>query len=416
MILVGGVRWCSGSLVNNTANNGDLLFLTANHCLDGKDAVTNSSAADWSFWWNYEAPTCSIPSSAPTGTITNGATVLANNAASDFALLRLSESPLATSPPVNIYFNGWDRTNSPPSGGVGIHHPRGDIKKISTYNITPIGNSNCSLTPNNYWEINWVSTPNGFSVQQPASSGSPLFSSNSRIIGQLYGPMRCGLQQCDDPAKQEVVYGRFSVSWNDGQQATRRLRDWLDPINTGATSLNGGYWDGCLANVVVNQPIISFADIQASNSIVASSTIASGANVTFTAGSFIELLPGFVANSGSNFVAQIGPCIGRVIPPANKNDESESEELTSQTLDTYFNVYPNPNNGKFVVELNAGAEGEVNYKVLNISGQVLKSWFKNYNDQQSTKEQIELYGLSAGLYLISVEKEGVKHYQKIVIE
>jgi hypothetical protein len=34
-------------------------------------------------------------------------------------------------------------------------------------------------------------------------------------------------------------YGKFSVAWN-GASAATRLRDWLDPANTGTTSLQGG--------------------------------------------------------------------------------------------------------------------------------------------------------------------------------
>src|SRR5690606_5621165 len=44
MILVDGNRLCTGSLINNTCNNGELYFLTADHCLQGKDAVTNPDA------------------------------------------------------------------------------------------------------------------------------------------------------------------------------------------------------------------------------------------------------------------------------------------------------------------------------------------------------------------------------------
>ena len=62
---------------------------------------------------------------------------------------------------INVFFNGWSRTNNPIAGGAGIHHPKGDIKKISTFGITPNGNPDCydgtgTITvPNYIWEINW---------------------------------------------------------------------------------------------------------------------------------------------------------------------------------------------------------------------------------------------------------------------
>ena len=33
----------------------------------------------------------------------------------------------------NVYYNGWNRKDTTSPSGVGIHHPEGDLKKISTY-------------------------------------------------------------------------------------------------------------------------------------------------------------------------------------------------------------------------------------------------------------------------------------------
>lgn len=93
MILVNGIRVCTGSLVNTTANDNRPLFLTANHCLSGEDAIGNSNLNHWSFYWHYEAPGCDRTSTEPPILSTSGATVVANNSVSDFALLRLTEDP-----------------------------------------------------------------------------------------------------------------------------------------------------------------------------------------------------------------------------------------------------------------------------------------------------------------------------------
>ncbi len=235
LILVSGSRWCTGSLINNVRNDGTPYFLTADHCLDGwavsdpLDAISNSDGSDWSFYWNYESPGCSdgadfIPPS------TSGAVLVANNSSSDFALFRLTESPYNLFPQEPLYLNGWER-NAPTQGGVGIHHPRGDIKKIATHNMTPSSSGN-------YWRLYWHQTSNGFSVTEGGSSGSPLYNSNHRVIGQLYGGSSIN---CDDPANDVAVYGKISVSWNSSTDHRRRLKDWLDPDNTGVTVLNGTY-------------------------------------------------------------------------------------------------------------------------------------------------------------------------------
>ncbi len=137
LLIDDGRRWCTGSLVNNTAQDGTLYFLTADHCLteDGLDATGNTDASEWMFYWNYESPNCTNGPTEPIINSTTGATVRANNTNSDFALFELIESPVGAM--YDVYFNGWDRTTNPTQGGVGIHHPAGDIKKIATHNLVP---------------------------------------------------------------------------------------------------------------------------------------------------------------------------------------------------------------------------------------------------------------------------------------
>ncbi len=241
LILVNGTRWCTGSLINTTANDGRPLFLTANHCLSGADAISSPSLNHWSFYWNYEAPSCNNPTEEPPIHSTVGANVVANNSVSDFALISLQEDPQNNSN-IKLYYLGWDRSGNSGNGGVGIHHPRGDIKKIATYSISP-QNSYCANS-NLYWDARFDITPNGHSVMQPGSSGSPLINSNRHIIGQLYGPYnayRCPPYQCDNPSEQNVAYGKFSVSWtgNGATDKRRKLQPWLDPRNTGAIVLDG---------------------------------------------------------------------------------------------------------------------------------------------------------------------------------
>ncbi len=236
MILVNGNRWCSGSLINTTANDYRPLFLTADHCLGGSvtyvkhDALGNPYLDYWSFYWHYEAPGCT--NASPSIYSTNGATVIANNSDTDFALFELSEDPKDVAG-ITPYYLGWDRSGNAGTGGVGIHHPNGDIKKIATYNQTPN-----SFYNNNYWHLYWVQTPNGYSITEGGSSGSPLLNNSHRVIGQLYGSQSIN---CSDPANDYAVYGKFSVSWtgNGATDIRRRLDYWLDPNYTGQTTLNG---------------------------------------------------------------------------------------------------------------------------------------------------------------------------------
>jgi hypothetical protein len=129
------------------------------------------------------------------------------------------------------YFSGWDHSGNTPTSAVGIHHPSGDIKKISFENQALISTTFGSCPANSHWGVtNWDS-----GVTEGGSSGSPLYDQNHRIIGQLHGgASACGGANLSDE------YGKFSVSWDPaGSNTTNQLKCWLDPNNSGAAFING---------------------------------------------------------------------------------------------------------------------------------------------------------------------------------
>ena len=231
--------WCTGFLVNNTKENGLPLFLTADHCLKGNyeefDAYDNGDASDWIFYWGYEIP-CSGSNIEPNHITTTGAIVEANNPDNaDFALLRLIQNPRELSN-FNPYYLGWDRSSICAEGGVGIHHPRGDVKKISTYTTTPSPTyylNNSINSSGNHWKVNWT-----YGTTEQGSSGSPLIDNNHHVIGQLHG----GESSCTSPTAPDW-YGRFGVSWtgNGNSDYRRKLSYWLDPLGSNNYSIGGSY-------------------------------------------------------------------------------------------------------------------------------------------------------------------------------
>lgn len=235
LILVDGVRHASGALINTTDFGGKPYFLTAHHNLtDGKDAETDSILNNYIFWWNYEKSGCNNTSSEPVPFTTTGAIVVANDSYSDFALLKLAESPqdiIGYTP----YYLGWDCTGNTGTTGVCIHHPYGDVKKISTVKTTPI-----PVTYNypgyTHWEVTWKLTPTGHGTTQRGSSGSPLLNGEHRVIGQQQG----GTSSCDYPNDPDW-FGRFDVSWTNENDPNihRRLDYWLNPQNTTSNAIDG---------------------------------------------------------------------------------------------------------------------------------------------------------------------------------
>jgi hypothetical protein len=218
MLVTNGNGFCSGALVNNTSQDGTPYILTANHCY--------SNPSTWVFWFNWESPTCQNPPSSPPYNSVSGATLKARYSDSDFCLVQMSSIPPSS---FNVYYAGWNREDSAATSGACIHHPSGDIKKIS-YSNTPFTSDTWTGTPpDSHWKVDWSD-----GVTEPGSSGSPIFDQYLHIVGQLHGgPSACSSSQLWD------FYGKFAMSWDHGTTAATRLKDWLDPSNIAGDTLGG---------------------------------------------------------------------------------------------------------------------------------------------------------------------------------
>jgi len=225
-----GIGWCTGSLVNNTNQDGTPYVLSAHHCIAGFTPLLNL----WRFDFNYEFSGCNDESVEPVTYSMQGCQYRSGREQTDFLLLELTD---VIPQSYNVYFQGWDRSDTAiPNSMTGIHHPRGDVKKISTSDqpITVFNNSIIWPTPSG----TVITPPNHHfrvvlseGTVEDGSSGSAFFNENGLIVGQLHG----GNLGCN--SNNVTYYGRFSLSWEDGNTPDTRLRDWLDPANTGQTSI-----------------------------------------------------------------------------------------------------------------------------------------------------------------------------------
>jgi len=186
------------------------------------------SQAAWVFRFNYEHTTCN-QSATPVAQSITGSTLRASSANSDMALMELSSAPPAN---YNVYYAGWINDGLAATQATGIHHPSGDVKKISRDNSTLTSNTWGGTSANSHWLV--PSWDDG--VTEGGSSGSGLWDQNHRLVGQLHGGASvCGGGDLSD------LYGKFSLSWTGGGTNSTRLSNWLDPQTTGATAVDG--WD-----------------------------------------------------------------------------------------------------------------------------------------------------------------------------
>ena len=231
MLLTGGSSFCSGTLVNNTNNDGTPYFLTAHHCGGGEGS--------WAFRFNWRSPnpSCGTTANSTNGSFNqtvSGSILRASSSQSDMELVEITDLSFFNNNP-DVVWSGWNNsTIQTPNVNFGIHHPSGDIQKVcrddngatrtsQSFN----GNANTQMWRIADWDLG---------VTEGGSSGSALFNETGHLIGMLSG----GSAQCSGTNDNGGfdVYGRFGVAWDFGSTTSTRLKEWLDPSNSGVTVLN----------------------------------------------------------------------------------------------------------------------------------------------------------------------------------
>ena len=219
---------CTATLLANTADTKSLQLLTARHCISNQ-TTANSVVA----YWNYQSTQCrasnansevdmdALGKTTHAKAQTGGAEFLASKESTDFAFIKLKTAlPACVSP----FFTGWNRDTNVPTKTVGIHHPSGHEKRIASDGDKPGIDAGDS-----YWKADWDK-----GTVQEGSSGSGLWDQNRRLVDQLYG-------STNSICHPVSYYGRLSKSWG-GLSKSTRLKEWLDPNNTGEMVKNGYKW------------------------------------------------------------------------------------------------------------------------------------------------------------------------------
>lgn len=229
---------CTGALINNTKVDRRPLFLTAYHCIP-KSVLHNVAGtlqaqqpSGYEAFWDYVLPATLCPNKSQLReedpslmtTKTEGATLLYADPSTDVALLELLQFP---GDPADRTFLGW--TNSRPQKGAPLFrlsHPYGLPQVLTLHTVvSSMSDRICSedVKPTSFL----TSSTNNFIGE--ASSGAPLVNAELQVQGQYWGCCCCPL--CEPASNIEINFdGAFADSFP-------HLKQWLDPGNTGATSL-----------------------------------------------------------------------------------------------------------------------------------------------------------------------------------
>ncbi len=214
---------CSGTLLTDRGNSGVPYFLSANHCIS-----TQTVASTLQTFWFYRSASCNALVLDPTSTtLTNGATLLYATSATDTSFMQLNSLP-----PLGTVYAGWSVDAPALAAPVfGLHHPEGDLQKVSTGTIDAFERCTASATNDGDFSCTTTSQANGTFVNvlfssgttEAGSSGSPLFrtvNGTRYLTGQLYG----GSASCRNRSG-DNAYGRFDVAYRAG------LQTWLDAVH-----------------------------------------------------------------------------------------------------------------------------------------------------------------------------------------
>ncbi len=251
--------WCTGTIMNNTQQDCTPYVLTADHCqvLETSEA-TEENFKDWQFYFNYEGPDCKDPRERDVslGSYT-GCKRLAHSkrrgsGGPDMLLVKLDNTIEEF---YNPHFAGWEHTDVASPSGIMIHHPSGDIKKISTYNTATIESEwDKSIMEDTHWEVYWANTDNGKGVSEPGSSGSALFNNSGRVVGVLTG----GASACKEDQDKGVspdfpdYFGKMTLGWGWLGNAESSLYPHLDGSNH-TPMLDGIDWPCSEQPLTVNE-------------------------------------------------------------------------------------------------------------------------------------------------------------------
>lgn len=396
--------WCTGSLINNTKNDGTPYFLTAKHCGEFSDS---SDYSQWLFYFDYGSENCTQPEIEPELKTLSGSSLLAQSKGgttigSDFKLLMLNDEIPSSYKP---YFNGWERDGEVSPSGVTIHHPQGDLKMISTYSDPLVSTKYDSQNEDpdgKYWMVHWNETVSGHGVTEGGSSGCPIFNNKGNIIGTLTG----GSASCTNENAPDY-YGKFSYSWDsNGQDSTSQLKYWLDPLETGVTTLKGTNLDSTniFAGFSVEKNNITVGE--SASFINTSFGNIDGYNWYFAGGdpetSELEE-PGTIKyhNAGSYDVQLI-------VSSAEKSDTL----LRIGYIKVLPNVSPNPSNGKINLAFGNTIPDDYSIRIFDAIGR--ETGYRNVEKGENYLN-IDLGSRIQGIYFVNYTAAGINNTYKVIV-
>lgn len=139
-----------------------------------------------------------------------------------------------------------------------------------------------------------------------------------------------------------------------------------------------------------------------------------GDYLTLVGSQEINLLPGFYAEAGSHLDAKIRSCSDENYFMSKKENESSAELFEDTVLPsknmqqnetpTVMELYPNPNNGKFIISYSLATNTDVEFYITNLFGEKVQAITKNsFSPAGNFSLMADDVHLNSGCYFVTMK-------------
>ncbi len=169
----------------------------------------------------------------------------------------------------------------------------------------------------------------------------------------------------------------------------------------------------------------------ASEFVSSDGTVASGSTVIFHAGEYVEMLPDFTAERGSNFWALIKDCTpGMMFAGEEETEmlkgpwtvEEKANQLLNQTQTSSniagtgrLKVFPNPTRTVGEIQFELPEAGHVRLYVMNTRGQLAASLLSGSMQAGSHTQVLDASSMPGGIYLVVLKTNSFTKTERIVV-
>ncbi len=243
-LVISNTYACTGTLVNDAAQDGLPYVITARHCQNGQPGGGDPGAASSvvAYWDALSSCGTALDSIfSTTATLSFYATTLVEQ--QDFWLIRLLQVP-----PSDAYYAGWDAQSGPVIGGYTIHHANADAKQYTQWSGQAYSKVISAASLGVGYSGTFLEVVNSLGNIDHGSSGSALFNTNHQLVGTLSrGRNDCPVVPTPVPSDTSATayVNSLAAVWKStsdktSSTGTNTLASVLDAGNTGMLSVGGG--------------------------------------------------------------------------------------------------------------------------------------------------------------------------------